>query len=651
MAAASTITTQTQPTSATASSLNSTAPSTPVDCFQCTSNVNEITTDPKLLPLGNYGGSTQTMLPQPGSSAICAGSNALVPGSVTTDQRGFPLSPICVDAGAVQTNYLLVANTNDSGTGSLRAAVTAADTETLADIGFSVTGTITLSSASLSPFIGQVDIIGPGAGSLTVSGGNSSTVGDVFTVDAGATVWLSGLTIANGDNTSSGGGGISNSGTLTISNSAITSNTTTSFGGGINSNGTLTVSDSTISGNSAVLGGGGILNAGPLTVIGSTFFNNSENTDGGGAIFVDGATTINDSTFAGNIASAPVNGGAGGAIIVGGGALAVNNSIFTGNMTEGGGSGAGIYNNAGTVSANNNLFSGNLSAFTESDCTNCAPTNSITGGSALAPLANYGGPTQTMLPQPGSAAICGANVSLLPAGLTTDQRGFARINTFYFGTACVDVGAVQTDYQAFEFDKTRYNGVPGLAVSPAPVVQVIENGQNIGGIPVTISFNGNGTATGLGPVTTVAGTGATFSNLSVDTKGESDSLSYVVSISPPGFSDAQFTAEATLDITAQPPVVSVAFSPATILPGGTSTTTMTVTVTNPNAIPLTGISLSNTLPSGLIFDGNAAITCPGTIIVTAPANLSLTSSTLSANGTCTVSVPLHATTAGVFTGT
>ena len=44
--------------------------------------------DPKLLPLGNYGGSTQTMLPMLDSPAINAGSNALIPAGVTTDQRG-----------------------------------------------------------------------------------------------------------------------------------------------------------------------------------------------------------------------------------------------------------------------------------------------------------------------------------------------------------------------------------------------------------------------------------------------------------------------------------------------------------------------------------------------------------------------------------
>lgn len=63
-----------------------------------------------LATLGNYGGPTPTLLPLPGSSAICAGLTSIsgVPG---TDQRGAALDPLCsagqMDAGAVQTNYSL----------------------------------------------------------------------------------------------------------------------------------------------------------------------------------------------------------------------------------------------------------------------------------------------------------------------------------------------------------------------------------------------------------------------------------------------------------------------------------------------------------------------------------------------------------------
>ncbi len=80
-------------------------------------------------------------------------------------------------------------------------------------------------------------------------------------------VTLQNMTIIGGN--SSNGGGISNSGTLTVSNSTFSGNSAASIGGGISNDGTLTVSNSTLSGNSATVGGG-ILNVGTLTVSNST---------------------------------------------------------------------------------------------------------------------------------------------------------------------------------------------------------------------------------------------------------------------------------------------------------------------------------------------------------------------------------------------
>ncbi|MFN0111327.1 MAG: choice-of-anchor Q domain-containing protein [Blastocatellia bacterium] len=79
---------------------------------------NIITTDPKLAPLGNYGGFTQTMRLLPGSSAINAGNNCVLTANgcggthpaVTTDQRGVARPQnSAVDIGAVEANYALAA--------------------------------------------------------------------------------------------------------------------------------------------------------------------------------------------------------------------------------------------------------------------------------------------------------------------------------------------------------------------------------------------------------------------------------------------------------------------------------------------------------------------------------------------------------------
>src|SRR5262249_44290069 len=125
-------------------------------------------------------------------------------------------------------------------------------------ITFGVQGTITLSSGQLV-VTKSLDIEGPGADQLTISGNNAARV---FQINAGLTASISDLTITDG--AVSGvlveGGGIYNLGTLALSNCILSGNSTGSDGGAIGNGGTLTVSNSTLSGNSAQRFGGGIAN-------------------------------------------------------------------------------------------------------------------------------------------------------------------------------------------------------------------------------------------------------------------------------------------------------------------------------------------------------------------------------------------------------
>ena len=91
---------------------------------------------------------------------------------------------------------------------------------------------------------------------VTISGNHAVRV---FTVNSGVTLNLNALTVANGSTATGDGGGIHNSGTLTVSNSTFSGNGASSYGGGIyNCGSALNVSNSTFAGNSANYGGGGI---------------------------------------------------------------------------------------------------------------------------------------------------------------------------------------------------------------------------------------------------------------------------------------------------------------------------------------------------------------------------------------------------------
>ena len=74
------------------------------------------------------------------------------------------------------------------------------------------------------------------------------------------------------------------------------------------------------------------------------------------------------------------------------------------------GGGAGIYNGSGgTANGDSNVYYSNLVSSSEDDCNTCTSNTNATSASSnplALPLGDYGGPTQTYLPQPGSAAIC-----------------------------------------------------------------------------------------------------------------------------------------------------------------------------------------------------------------------------------------------------
>ncbi len=219
---------------------------------------------------------------------------------------------------------------------------------------FGTPQTITLSSTlTLSETAGPEVISGPGANLLTVSGNNS--VG-VFSVSGGVTATISGQTISNGS--ALNGGGIFNSGTLTVSGSAIADDSAYYYGlvggGGIYNDGTLTVSNSTLTQDSCnVAAGGGLYNDGTLTVSDSTVANNSASSWFGGGIYSDGTLTVSDSTIADNAASD-------GDGIWNDGTVTVSNSTIADNA--GGFAGGGIYNQ-GTVTVSSSTIADNLASF------------------------------------------------------------------------------------------------------------------------------------------------------------------------------------------------------------------------------------------------------------------------------------------------
>lgn len=219
----------------------------------------------------------------------------------------------------------------------------------------------------------------------------------------GGTVRILNLTIANGATPKSagGGGGVRNSGSLTLQNCALSANFTFDRGGAIYND---------VTGN--------------LTVTNCSFVQNNAQTPGGGAIYNLGSLLINNSTLSVN----DCGGGTGGGIAnAGNGTVHVRNTIIAGNTGDADGldvSGAFIsdgYNFIGRVDS----FS---TGFGMAGSHDQVGSNANPADAKLGPLQDNGGLTQTLRPIAGSPVIDkgsrGTDASNAPINI--DQRGFAR---------------------------------------------------------------------------------------------------------------------------------------------------------------------------------------------------------------------------------
>ncbi|MHB8764372.1 MAG: DUF7933 domain-containing protein, partial [Deferrisomatales bacterium] len=101
-----------------------------------------------------------------------------------------------------------------------------------------------------------------------------------------------------------------------------------------------------------------------------------------------------------------------------------------------------------------------------------------------------------------------------------------------------------------------------------------------------------------------------------------------------------------------PPTISVSFDPTAVAEG--QSVDLSFTVDNPNGVPLTGISFANSLPGGLgATNATVSSVCgPGSsLAVTGGDLISLTAGSLGASASCTFSVTVTASTAGLKSDT
>jgi hypothetical protein len=264
-----------------------------------------------------------------------------------------------------------VLNLADSGTGSLRQAVLDANANPGADlISFAPSardGTVALTSGQLD-ITDNLQIDGPGANRLTVSGNDVSRVFDVVGgADAGSgiTVAIAGLTVAHGR--ADVGGGVRDSGfsDLTLDHMVLSENVAVggptalvnARGGAVHcvgSGAAVSVIDSQVVGNAADgrpnatrgSGGGLSVDSGHLSVLRSTVAENyayggspTISGAGGGMSLLSGTATVAESTIRDNRSVGAVGGGpahGAGILVTQASTLVVSQTLLTHNQAHGG---------------------------------------------------------------------------------------------------------------------------------------------------------------------------------------------------------------------------------------------------------------------------------------------------------------------------
>ncbi len=489
----------------------------------------------------------------------------------------------------ITPNTYTVTNTNDSGSGSLRQALLAADGNSGADTIvfsplFNTPQTIALTGGEIL-INDSVTIQGPGAGLLTVTRAATAPAFRIFE-SAAPSLTISGVTVSGGSDF--GGGGLKAGGTVVLDSVVFANNKTsgTAFGDGggavyMEPFGTLTVRNSTISGNTAEVSGGGLYFylGGSLLVQNSTISGNTTtaptNGRGGAGIYLYYASAVlQNTTITGN-----TSGSSGGGVMLRfsySRSLTVQNCTITGNSAanansgEGGGgiersTGDAVINITSSVVSGNTNTNGpdilskgtvnvNFSAVGSNTGFTLTGANNLPFGAnlMLGPLADNGGPTQTIAPLPGSPLIdAGTNA----AGLATDQRGPTFVRQY---GSSVDIGAVEvqppsvlgittptaspTNATALTFTVTFNQSLSGLSAANFALTTTGTAAGTIG------TPTGSGT-TWTVPVTGVAGDGTLRLDLVNDT-----GVTNAAGISP-GIAFLPYTAGQVVTLDHTPPTV------------------------------------------------------------------------------------------------
>ena len=232
-----------------------------------------------------------------------------------------------------------------------------------------------------------------------------------------------------------------------------------------------------------------------------------------------------------------------------------------------------------------------------------------------------------------------ASVTVTVAGAPTITKSFA-------GPTVPLGGTVGMSFLLANPGGTALTGIAFSDTLPAGLTAAVGSTAVCGG---TLAIGGAGTSLSFGGGSLAAGGNCTIAvTVTGATAGVKNNTTGPISSTESGAGAASNTATVTV---VAPPTIAKAFGAATIAVGGT--TTLTFTLTNPNTtVGLSGVSFADTLPAGLTGPAGTTLVCGGSLAVSGGGvSLAFSGGTLAGGGSCSISVNVTGTTAGVKNNT
>lgn len=532
-----------------------------------------------------------------GSSLKLTGATIPAKGSctVTINTTSNTAGSYTNSTGAITTTNI---GTGASASGTLVAmappTITKSFTPAQIGVGGASVATITITNPNAAPITGAAFSDTYVAGLLNTANASESTTctgGTVTAADGGNSLALSGATVpAGGSCTVTVNVTSSSAGIYTDPSGTVT---TSNSGTGTSATAVLTVlQPPTVSASYTpvtVVPGAGAVYKVTLTNPNSTAITGASFTDTYTAGLLNAANAAESTTCTGGTVVAADGGNS---LSLSGATIPANGSCTVSVTTTS--ASAGVYaNSTGPV----------------------ATTNAGTGTAASATLTVMAPPTAALLFTPSTIGIGG--VSQLKVTLSNPN------SVAITGTAFTD---------SYPASMVNTASASGATTCTGGTVTAANNGSSLSLSGATIPAGGSCTVT---VNVTITATGA-FSD----------------STGPISTSNAGAGSAATASLNGpQPPSVALAFSPATIVLGGNAQ--LTVTLSNPNAVAITGAAFTDSYPTGLVnaATASASTTCTGATVSAANSgsSLSLSGASIPANASCTVTVTVTSNAAGSYT--